>query len=457
MKSSIRNRLLIILLSVVTAAWLLSAITSYLDFNYEVAKLIDAQLEQSAKVILSISKHEVTEHSETSNNFIPRLGEIEVDKEFLGHEYKSKLAYQIWFLPDKLITRSVSAPESFMSVEKRGVSDSLIDGYMWRVFSIYDKEKTVLVQVGERHDIRRTLTNAIAFEMMIPLFILLPTLAILIWYGVGRALGPLDKLAGQVSSRSPEHLDPISSENIPGEVAPLVGSMNRLFLHLNRAFENERQFTSNAAHEMRTPLAGLKAQAQVAFYANDEKVIKKALSRLIGGVDRCSHLVSQMLTLARLDPEKEQLEKKNLDLSKILSKVLEEIAPLALEKDIDFTLRRNDAFIIKGNEDALAILIRNLADNAVRYTPSGGEVIISLEKEGDYAYLKFNDSGPGIPPSAYKKVFERFYRHGGEDEPGSGLGLSIVGKIAELHEAQVSFTKSDLGGLQVILKIPLFF
>lgn len=456
MKTSIRNRLLIILLIVVTAAWLLSAITSYLEFREEVQQLFDARLEEAAKVILSISKHEVREHSENTKSFIPSIGDIFIDKnEFLGHPFKNKIAYQIWYLPSKLITRSASAPEAVLSKEKRGFSDSFIENDMWRVYSLYDKEKIILVQVGERYDIRNRATNIVAFEMMVPLFILLPTLAILIWYGIEKAMRPMDILAEQVSSLNPKHLDPIPSQNIPYEAAPLVNSMNNLFVRLSHAFENERQFTSNAAHELRTPLAGLKVQAQVALGARNEDIIKKALSRLIDGVDRCSHLVNQMLTLARLDPESDQLDKKQLDFSVIVSKVFEELSSLALEKGIDFNLVQNESLMINGNEDSLSILIRNLADNAIRYTPKGGKVSVSLEKEEHYASLKFSDSGPGIPVELHQKVFERFYRHGSADEPGSGLGLSIVGKIAQLHKAVVDFKRSDFGGLEVILQIPL--
>ncbi|MDH3975775.1 MAG: ATP-binding protein [Deltaproteobacteria bacterium] len=456
MNSSIRNRLLIILLSAVTVAWLLSAITSYFEFSYEVQQLFDAQLEQAAKVILSVSKHEVKEHSENSNAFIPKVGDIEIDKkEFLGHPFKNKIAYQVWYLPDKLITRSASAPENILSKEKRGFSNRLIDENLWRVFSLYDKDRTILVQVGERHDLREQVTNIVAFEMMVPLFILLPTLTVLIWYGIARAMRPMDRLAEQVSSRNPEHLDPILSMDIPREAAPLVNSMNNLFERLSRAFENERQFTSSAAHELRTPLAGLKAQAQLAFNTKDESVGKKALARLIQGVDQSSHLVTQMLTLARLDPETDRLEKEAFLLSKLFSQALEIFAPMALKKEIDFRLVKNEAATIQGDKDSLAILIRNLLDNAIRYSPYGGKVNISLGKEKEYALLRFNDSGPGIPVSAYEKVFERFYRHLGSNEPGSGLGLSIVGRIVKLHNGKIELKKSDLGGLEVIVQIPV--
>jgi len=459
MKTSIRNRLLLFLLTVVTAAWLLNAITSYFDFSHQLQKLLDAQMVQSAKHILSITHHEVEE--KRSPGAIRNIFAYGKSKEDFNHEERSydkskhSIAYQVWILPDKLIARSPYAPQKMLSDIKQGFSEQMIDNHLWRIYSVHDKDESILVQMGECYDERRGVINAIALKMMIPLLALLLTLALVVWYGIGHAMKPLDRLADQVSSRSPDNLHPVSSDNIPEEVAPLVTSMNSLFVRLNSAFENERQFTSNAAHELRTPLTGLKTQAQVALNAKEESVSKQALARLIQGVDLSSHLVTQMLTLARLDPEADQLDKEELLLSKLLSQSLEEIAPMALEKEIDFTLVKNEDLSIKGDANSLAILIRNLADNAVRYTPKGGRIEISLEKEGKYALLRFNDNGPGIPESAYEKVFERFYRHGGSTVPGSGLGLSIVGRIAELHGAKIDLSRSTFGGLQVTVLIPV--
>lgn len=455
MHTSIRNRLLIFLLTLVPLAWLLSAIIGYFDIRHKAEELFDAQLMQSARLIIAVSRHEMAENhsfSVISRIFSYGAGDRNFIMEASGRQY---FAYQIWILPHKLVARSDHAPDQRLSHVEKGFSFQIIDDHRWRVFSVYDQDKTIMVQVGGRYDTRQHAANAVAFKMMIPFFIFLPTLGIFIWFGVGRALRPLDRLADQVSSRNPGHLDPIPSTNIPQEVAPLVSSMNNLFERLARAFENERQFTSNAAHELRTPLAGLKAQAQLALRAKDEEVGQKALTRLIEGVDRSSHLVTQMLTLARLDPETDELRKENVLLSEILSNVLEEIVPLALEKEIDFTLDKNEPLWIRGDKYSLSILIRNLTDNAIRYTPRGGEVKIGLEKKRTCAFLRFDDSGPGIPETAYEKVFERFYRHLGTTEPGSGLGLSIAGKIARLHDAKLDLKKSDMGGLQVTLEIPL--
>ncbi len=282
-----------------------------------------------------------------------------------------------------------------------------------------------------------------------PILVALPLLAIVIWIGVGRALLPLTNLAKQVENRAPSYLQPIEAYGVPSEAKTIVDSLNHLFARLERAFESERRFTSDAAHELRTPLAGLKTQAQVVLRSANEQNRQRAVRLLELGVDRATHLVQQLLTLARLDPDHGLTESSPLRLDDIVRHTHRDLTPYAQEKTIELKLGALIPHEIDGNADAISILLRNLVDNAIRYTPINGVVEISLLRDNDVMLLRVGDSGAGIPEEEREKVFKRFYRRLGTEAPGSGLGLSIVQRIAELHRARIELGTSCYGGLQV--------
>jgi two-component system sensor histidine kinase QseC len=216
---------------------------------------------------------------------------------------------------------------------------------------------------------------------------------------------------------------------------------------LQQAFETERRFTSDAAHELRTPLAAIKTQAQVALRSSADEERRRALNQVISGVDRASHLVQQLLTLARIDPTL-WVGSELIDLPALASEVLAEIAPMALARDIDLSLEAGLPPAIRGDRAMLGMMLRNLVDNAIKYTPAGGKVEVRLARDGARLNLSVDDSGPGITPEERARVFERFYRQVGTNVPGSGLGLSIVKRIADLHHAEVRLGDAALGGLR---------
>lgn len=452
MNRSIRRRLLGALLGAVSVAWALAAVTSYLDIHHEVEELFDAQLAQSAKLLLAISPHELKEQILLGG--VPEVSDLDLSKYSYGHEYEHKVAFQIWILPDRLAVRSSSAPREPLSHQQNGYTDTHIDNQHWRVFSIVDSKNSIMVQLSERADIREELTDAIAFRMMQPVLVLLPLLALLIWYGVGYAMRPLDRLASEIRSRAPSQLHPIDHREVPVEARPIVDSMNGLFSRLAQAFENERRFTADASHELRTPLAGLKTQAQVALQANDPEIQRTALRQVVAGVDQATHMVQQLLTLARLDPETDLIGAGKVELCELATDVLADIAFMALEKNLDLSLADPCRGRVAGSRNALAILLRNLVDNAIRYTPDNGAVQVQIETTESGVLLRVLDSGPGIPPEEHERVFERFYRRLGTQASGSGLGLSIVGRIAELHHATITLNHASLGGLEAVVRFP---
>ena len=461
---SLRRHFTILLLTATTLAWSVMATFSYFDARREIGEVMDAQLAQSARIFLLEATHELDEIAER---------EINLDSDFDGemhHKYEHEIAFQIWDLQGKLLLRSASAPPTYMSKEVEGYSDSFIDQSMWRVFSRHDVSGNYLVQVGERHEIRNALAREITLHLLMPLLLALPVLAILIWIVIGRGIRPLTRVADEVANRAPQHLEPLETHTVPQEIMPLVNSLNVLFARLQQAFEHERRFTADAAHELRTPLAALKTQAQVALNASIPEQQHNALLNVVTGVDRATHLVEQMLTLARLEPRTFLESHKNnisaveiqyadiQNLHKLAAYSLAEIAQTAFEKNIELSLdemAEGSTAQVMGNADMLGILLRNLIDNAIRYTPPNGDVKVHIHTDNQQVSLQVSDTGVGIPQAERTRVLERFYRVLGNQESGSGLGLSIVMRIAELHGATVSLDDAENNrGLKVTVRFP---
>ena len=463
---SIRQRLLATLLTVVAGSWLITAFVVYHDARHEIEELFDAQLAQSARVLLAMSTHELAEQQAYQNHagkdgpLEPALLPYADDAANLssgGHEYEHKLALQIWTADNQLALHTANAPEQPLADQPAGFSNKMIDGKTWRVFALEDQDSGLRIQVAQSLEIRDELTGDISGRLLTPVLLSLPVLALLIGYGIRHAMQPLVRLARNVGNLEPGQLTPLPLENIPEESRPLVESLNRLFAQLQTAFDNERRFTADAAHELRTPLAALKIQAQVALGASDEASRQHALQRIVQGVDRATHLVEQLLTLARLDPEDALRDADTLTLSSIAQETLTELANSAHEKNIELALDGDCPGKIIANQGAIYILLRNLLDNAIRYTPEGGTVNarIHCEKQDKNAvWLTISDNGPGIAPEQQNRVMERFYRGESGQTTGSGLGLSIVQRIVEHHHASMTLEKSDLGGLEVSIRFP---
>jgi two-component system sensor histidine kinase QseC len=440
---SLRKRLLIGLVSAIGLIWVATAFLSYRDANHEIDELFDAQLAQSAKVLLAQATHELREGG------LPQR-EIETERGGHTHKYEQKIAFQIWDHEGELLLRSAAAPTMPLSKRDGGFDDTVVDGRQWRVFTRWDAEHEFRISVAERHDVRHELARHIAFRLLYPLVFSLPLLAVLIWFGIGGGLRPLQRITREVARRAPGNLDRLETAGVPQEIRPLVDSLNSLLGRVDRALENERRFTADAAHELRTPLAALRTQAQVALRAGDGGVRRHALENVIQGVDRATHLVEQLLTLARLDPRSAAAQHEPVDLAAVAETVLAALGPSAVDKAIDLSLEAPGPVPVSGDETMLGVLLRNLVDNAIRYTPRDGSVRVSVAATDGRAELTVTDTGPGIAPEERERVMERFYRALGTGESGSGLGLSIVKRIAELHGAEVFLESPEEGrGLRV--------
>lgn len=437
------------LLTATVLVWTGTAVFSYFDTRHQVNALFDAELAQAADVLMSLVSHEMREALDTQLGGDPGKRLIkDLEEDLAGYGHEKKVGFQIWVGRDGTVFRSPQAPETPFSSATSGFSNERIESHRWRVVTLSDDAGLIRVQVGERFEIRRELIHRIALRLLTPLIVGLPLLALLIWLSVGRSLRPFRQLAADIARRAPSHLRPIQHNPIPVEAKPLVDALNELFDRLQQAFEREKRLTADAAHELRTPLAGLKTQAEVAGRAVDRAERKNALEQIIKGVDRTTRLVEQLLTMARLDPEVQLQDLTRIDLRELTSGVLAELSPSATEKDIDLSLAETSGAVF-GNADALGVLVRNLVDNAIRYTPAGGRVVVSVDSVGDRATLTVADSGPGIPPDEREQVFERFYRGRESAGSGSGLGLSIARRIAYLHGADIELGASAYGGLEV--------
>ena len=429
--NSLRLRLVFLLSVGLGIAWLVAAWFTHAESRHEIDRLFDAQLAQSAQVLLGTTRHELHESIERGDDEIP-----------VSHEYEQKLAFQIWDKSD-LLLRSTIAPDTAMASDKEGYSETVVNGQSWRVLTRWDARHEFMIQVGEPLAGRESLARHITLKMLLPTFIALPVLAGLIWFGVGAGLQPLKLLKQEVRQRTANRLEPLAMTDVPEEVAPLVKALNDLFDRLQHAFEGERRFTADAAHEMRTPLAALKIQAQVALRSTDEAERRVALENVLRGVDRATRLVEQLLALARIDPEMAAIGYKQVDLHGLATTVMADMEPLAHAKQIEMLLNDGPVCHVSGDVAQLSLLLRNLLDNAIRYTPTGGRVTVTL-RDSNGVTLEVRDTGPGIPETERKQVLQRFYRIAGSGEEGSGLGLSIVRRIAQLHGARLELHDNDV-------------
>lgn len=433
---SLRQRLLAALLGAIALVWLATAVYSYFDARDEINELLDAHLAQSASLIVAQTAHEL---EEIDTEHAPQL-----------HKRGRGVVFQIWERGVTLRLRSANAPRERLAARDEGFSDVTVDGRGWRVFSGWDAKRRYLIQVAERDSARREIAQGIATNLLAPLLLALPVLGLFVWFSIARALRPLRALGQQVEERRPENLGALAVDDAPAEVAPLVHSLNALFERVGRLIESERRFTADAAHELRTPLAALKTQAQVARGAADDGERRRALDNVIAGCDRATRLVEQLLTLARLEPGLTRRRAEPCDLRALAQQTIAELAPAALSRKVEIELAEGGAVRTEGYPDLLSVLLRNLVDNSIRYCPGGGTVRVEVAGAGDTASISVTDNGPGIAPEERAKVGQRFYRILGTEESGSGLGLSIVRRIAEIHRAAVTLEEGPGGkGLRV--------
>ena len=506
MNFSLRQLLLVTLLSASMLIWGITAYINYRVTRDEVAALFDAELAQSGKVLLAFldglpqdsaleerlklfQTNTVSQdydrkiafqlksendglllRSKAANNF-PGFGDKQsknedplwnvfnelLETDAFVHKYERKIAFQLWSKENGLLLRSESSPKFALSSSIRGFSEATFDDHLWRVFSITNTTGDYVIHVGQKEEIRAQLTDEISKQLVTQFLVGLPLLGVVIWFIVGYTLRPLNRLERALSKREASFLKPLYTKKLPKEVVPVVNEINNLFAQLEQAFEHERRFTADASHELRTPLAGLLTQAQVALRTTDEAVRKQALLRISQAVHRMTYMVQQLLTFSRIESGKEYLAKEITLVNREVIQVIAELEPVAHKKRIQIEFIEQDSIPIFANTQLITILVRNIIDNAIKYTPAEGNIMIYLEGSDKQLQFRVEDSGPGIPPDQYENSLKRFHRcvETAQTAQGSGLGFSIVERITTMYGAELALGVSQFGGLKVTVIFPV--
>lgn len=335
--------------------------------------------------------------------------------------------------------------------------DGTLQGDSVRVATYRPVGATYLVQVAETINKRDTLALEIIASMLLPLVALVAMAAIGLWLGVRRGLEPLTALAREIGGRSAQDLSPVDATLAPLETQPLVRALNDLLARLGRVLAAQRRFVADAAHQLRTPLTGLKTQAELGLRSTDPAAVRTSLQQIVAGTDRTAHLVNQLLSLARAEPEGQvEIRRERLDFTRLARDTTADWIPRALEHGIDLGFDGADPLWIAGDATLLRELTGNLIDNAIAYCPSGTEVTVAVRQDGAHALLTVTDSGPGVPEADRERVFERFHRVLGAGAEGSGLGLAIVRQIAQRHDGEALLEAGPDGrGTCVRIAFPL--
>ncbi|MEI8324598.1 MAG: ATP-binding protein [Betaproteobacteria bacterium] len=443
---SLQGRLLALVLALVTLVWLSAAAMTWYDAQHELDELLDGHLAQTASLLIEHLRN--TEHATPNSDH----GE-EAQVTPALHKYATKIAFQV-FHEGVLVSRSAHIGSAPMTTLRSGFETvTRSNGTQWRVFATRGYEGDVKVMVAEETSLRDDILWAVLHSVLKPLLFALPLLVLAIWWSVRQGLMPLRLLGHAVSHRQPHATQPIALTDTPLEVQSLVLELNNLFERITDMMELERRFTADAAHELRTPIAAIRAQVQVAM-GGDDAERERALNNTLSGCDRATRLVEQLLTLARLDAAP-AAHSSTLDLAALTRRVASALANTALAKQQTLELDAPAAALLRGSETLLGVLVRNLLDNALRYSPAGASIHVSVDAQMQAVLLRVQDSGAGLSEEQMSHLGERFYRVLGSDQPGSGLGWSIVRRIALVHGAQVQVQRSArLGGLDVSVQWP---
>jgi signal transduction histidine kinase len=333
-----------------------------------------------------------------------------------------------------------------------GYDDLSLQGQIWRVYSLQTVDG--VIQIAQPVRVRQALARAAALRVVIPLLLLLPILGAAVAWVVRSSLLPLQRVAAEVQRRDVHSLAPIATTPLPQEIAPLIDALNLLLVRLQAAFATQRAFVADAAHELRSPLTAVRLQLQLLDRAPNESARLEARTALGAAVERAIHLVEQLLTLARNEPRTSGGALTPVALDAVVADAIGDSHPQAVARGIDLSLDAQPGVSIQGDREALRAMVRNLVDNAVRYTPAGGHVRVGCRVTPGTVVLEVIDSGPGIAAADRERAFDRFYRRASAPEEGSGLGLAIVKAVADRHGARVSLEDAAGGGLHVTVSFP---
>jgi two-component system sensor histidine kinase QseC len=413
----------------------------YSEAHEEVHELADARLQQSARTLMLLDLKRLNRVVKAEG----QDGDRDIDDD------SAPLGFQVWSDEGELLLQGAKAPSaSFRAGD--GFATFNVDHRQWRSYASHDHARHYQVRVFEPMRARDQLLAKLARRMAQVLLLALPLLAFLIWIGIGRGLRPLEQLSHAIATRNADNLDPIPLEQVPTEAQALTDALNHLLHRLARSIEKERSFTSDAAHELRTPLAAIKVQAQVALAARDDATRHHAIEQVIAGVNRTTHLAQQLLLLARLD-HIEPAARQAVDVGQLVRTCIARHGDEAARRGVEIIVTASSHCVLQGDPAMLAVMVDNLLDNAIKYGRARGHVEAVVTRETQAIVLCVKDDGEGVAPEHRQRLQDRFFRAHSNEEPGSGLGLSIVEKIATVHDGAVSIGEGLNGhGLGVTIR-----
>ena len=441
---SLQARLLVMTMGLVVVIWVGVAFVTWVSVRHELDELLDGHLAQAA-ALLVVQQIEAEDADEVAD--APSL-----------HKYAPRVAFQV-FHGGHLVMRSANAGTAPMTAKGLGFATEWFhDGREWRVFSTRGAQQDIRVYVGEQTASRREILRAVLLSMLLPVMFALPLLALMLWWAVRQGLDPLRHLSMVLGQRRPQALEPVALDKMPSEMRPMVSALNGLLERIESMVKAERRFTADAAHELRTPIAAIRAQAQVALGAGSDAAQRDhALQYTLAGCDRATRLVEQLLTLARLEaePATPAPSAVPVNLSGVARRVAADLAPAAMARHQSIELEADAPCLVAGDDVLIGVMVRNLVDNAIRYSPDGAGVLLVVTTEAGHPVLRVEDSGPGMTDQEIAHLGERFYRVMGNDQTGSGLGWSIVRRLADALGVEIQVTRSGpLGGLAVEVRWP---
>ncbi|NMG37800.1 two-component sensor histidine kinase [Chelativorans sp. ZYF759] len=448
---SMRARLLLILLVTTGAAWLSAAGWIYFSTQAQVEQVLDARLREAARMVDSLLTDERIEVASAAQ-MLPEAG---IERDWGAENYSRQLSCQIWSLSGEMVGRSEAAPRQRLAGEGEGFSQTVVDGETWRVYTVLNPGRGVQVMVGDNLKIRQSLVNGVMMGTLFPMTLMLPVGGLLIWLAVRGGLAPLDRMARALSARRADDLRPVGDESGPAELRPMLAALNGLFARVEAAREREKSFTAFAAHELRTPLAGVKTQAQIALASKDPEVRARALAQIAGGVDRSSRLVSQLLDLAAADASEDDLPPEPADLGRVLEDAKRAVEPLRQRSGVTFAVAGNLDGRVACNEPLATTALKNVLENALLHSPDGGCIAISTASGDGLVSVVVEDEGPGMNEDDIEHAAERFFRGQTPLSSGTGLGLAIVETVLKRAGGTLAIANRPGGrGLTVSLTFP---
>ena len=424
---TLARRLLVVLLAAVPLMWAVAVGAAYSRSRHEINELFDTQQIHVARFVLAMLPMDFDE---------PRW--LAAAQGALGAAELKDLSVAIWSDDGKRILADPEGEALPFRAGESGFVDLALDGARWRVYYLHPADSRFSVAVGQSAYERQEVLAGLLTGQLLPWALMLPVLLVAMTIAVRHVLKPVRRVAHEIEHRRADDLRPVTVVNPPAELRPLLAAMNRLFARIGESIEHERRLTADAAHELRTPLAALRAQWEAARVASDDGARADAFRQVGRGIDRLGRLVDQLLALAAIDNRAATAFTHLVRWETVVEQALSDCMPLIEQTGTDVEVKwpaAGRALPIVGDELLLALMLRNLVDNALRYAPAGTDVVVRFDTDE----LVVEDSGPGLAPAMRERLGDRFHRPPGQSQPGSGLGVSIVMRVAALHDLDVTF------------------